>query len=35
MLAGHQLSVIGCQQLPGYGPISQVVVVVARTQATL
>lgn len=31
MLADHDLSVIGCQHLRGYGPISQVVVVVART----
>jgi ubiquinone/menaquinone biosynthesis C-methylase UbiE len=31
MLAHHGLSVIGCQHLRGYGPISQVVVVVART----
>jgi ubiquinone/menaquinone biosynthesis C-methylase UbiE len=31
MLAHHDLAVIGCQHLRGYGPISQVVVVVART----
>jgi SAM-dependent methyltransferase len=31
MLDTHCLSVIGCQHLHGFGPISQVVVVVART----
>jgi ubiquinone/menaquinone biosynthesis C-methylase UbiE len=33
MLADHDLAVTGCQHLRGYGPISQVVVVVARTSS--